>query len=61
MNINGAGTLSLLDSVLNAESTRQEIGVAVLKKAQDAQTQEGEALIKMLETSGPPALLDVYA
>ena len=50
-----------MDSVLNAENTRQEIGVAVLKKAQDAQTQEGEALIKMLETSAPPALLDVYA
>jgi hypothetical protein len=61
MNISGTGTTSLLDSVLNAENTRQEIGVAVLKKAQDAQTQEGEALIKMIETSAPPALLDVYA
>src|SRR6266496_1121540 len=42
MNISGTGTTSLLDSVLNAGTTRQEIGVAILKKAQDTQTQEGE-------------------
>ena len=60
MNISGTGAQSLIDSVLNADTTRQEIGIAVLKKAQDAQTEEGEALIKMLETSVPP-LLDVYA
>lgn len=60
MNISGAGPQSLIDSVLNADTTRQEIGIAVLKKAQEAQTEEGEALIKMLETS-VPALLDIYA
>jgi hypothetical protein len=47
MNLSGTRTMSLLDSVLNVETTRQDIGVAVL--------------IKMLETSALPALLDVYA
>jgi hypothetical protein len=58
---------SLLDSVLTAQSTRQDAGVAVLKKAQDAMKQEGEALVQMLEqVAAQPAgagkpLLDVYA
>ena len=55
---------SLLDSVLTAQSTREDIGVAVLKKAQDAAKQEGTALVQMLEQPGPQAngrLLDVYA
>ena len=55
---------SLLDSVLTAQSTREDIGVAVLKKAQDTAKQEGAALVQMLEQTGPQAngrLLDVYA
>jgi hypothetical protein len=57
--------MSLLDSVLNVESTRVDVGVAVLKKAQDAGKQQGEALVNLLEASGgvPPAQpgLDVLA
>jgi hypothetical protein len=55
---------SLLDSVLTAQTTREEIGVAVLKKAQDTAKQEGEAMVQMLENLSAPAqgrLLDVYA
>jgi Putative motility protein len=57
---------SLLDSILAAQTTNQEIGVAVLKKAQDAAKQEGEAMVKMLEQAAPPpqssrSLLDAYA
>jgi hypothetical protein len=58
---------SLLDSVLTAQTTRQDIGVAVLKKAQDNIKQQGEAMIQMIEQSGaqPPntatPLLDTYA
>lgn len=58
---------SLLDSVLTAQTTRQEIGVAVLKKAQDAMKQQGEAMVQMLEQAGAQpttdgkSLLDVYA
>jgi hypothetical protein len=65
MNISGQVPTSLLDSVLNAQSTRADIGVAVLKKAQDVQKEEGAALIEMLEKSVPPPAedfhLDVYA
>jgi hypothetical protein len=53
MNVSGAANTSLLDSVLNAESTRVEIGVAVLKKAKDAQEQQGEAMVKLIEDSAP--------
>jgi len=55
---------SLLDSVLQAESTRQDAGVAVLKKAQDAVKQQGQAMVQLLEQAGVSAdgsRLDVYA
>ena len=57
---------SLLDSILAAQSTCEEMGVAVLKKAQDSAKQEGEAMVKMLEQASTSAssngrLLDVFA
>jgi hypothetical protein len=55
---------SLLDSILTAQNTREDLGVAVLKKAQDSAKQEGEAMVQMLEKSAPRSsgsLLDVYA
>ncbi len=66
MMISGQTPTSLLDSVLQAQTTQVDMGVAVLKKAQDSMTQEGEALVKMLEqTSVTPGvqgrLLDTYA
>ena len=56
--------MSLLDSVLNAENARADIGVAVFKKAQNVEKQQGEAAVELLEAAGaPPAKpgLDVYA
>ncbi|MBC8097336.1 MAG: YjfB family protein [Akkermansiaceae bacterium] len=64
MNITGQPPASLLDSVLNAQSTRTDMGIALLKKAQDVQQQQGAAMIKMLEQAAPPpddGHLDVYA
>jgi hypothetical protein len=65
MTITGQPATSLLDSVLSAESTRADIGTAVLKKAQNAQKQQGEALVNLLEAAGgaPPSSehLDAYA
>jgi Putative motility protein len=55
---------SLLDSVLNAETARVDVGVAMLKKAQDIEKQQGAAMVGMLERSVQPAggrRLDVYA
>jgi hypothetical protein len=66
MTISNAQT-SLLDSVLAAQTTQQDIGVAVLKKAQDSMKQQGAALVQMLEQAGPQTpnaggpLLDTYA
>jgi hypothetical protein len=57
--------MSLLDSVLNAENTRAEVGVAVLKKAQNVEKQQGEAVVNLLEAAGAlparPGSLDVFA
>jgi hypothetical protein len=64
MTITGQPAISLLDSFLQAQSTNVDIGVAVLKKANDAMTQQGEALVKMLEAAAPPPSgqkLDTYA
>lgn len=64
MTITGQPAIALLDSVLNAESARVDIGVAVFKKAQNVEKQQGEAIVDLLEATGvPPARsgLDVYA
>ena len=66
MNVSSQPANSLLDSVLNAQTTRVDMGVAVLKKAQDLEKQEGTAMVQMLEnTSIKPGengrLLDTYA
>ncbi|MEI6395119.1 MAG: putative motility protein [Verrucomicrobiota bacterium] len=64
MTITGQPAMSLLDSVMAAETTRVDVNVGVLKKAQDAEKQQGEAVVKLLEAAGAPptrAGLDVYA
>ena len=64
MTISSQPAASLLDSALRADTTRVDVGVAMLKKAQDMQKQQGVALIDMLEKSvsdeGRPHL-DAYA
>jgi hypothetical protein len=66
MTISNAPT-SLLDSVLTAQTTQQDVGVAVLKKAQDTMKQQGEAMVQMLEQAGAQSsssakpLLDSFA
>jgi hypothetical protein len=55
---------SLLDSVLKAQSTQQDVGVAVLKNAQDLVKQQGQAMVQLLEQSSMPtdgSKLDSYA
>ena len=63
MNVSAQSPTSLLDSVLNAESARQDANVTLLKKAQDIEKQQGQALVQMLEQSVPPVdgRLDAYA
>ena len=66
MNISGQPATSLLDSVLTAQSTRVDMGVAVLKKAQDLDKQEGAAMVQTLENASlkpgeKGQLLDTYA
>ena len=60
-------TTSLLDSVLTAQTTQQDIGVTMLKKAQNAMKQQGEAMVQMIEQAGAQPtdtskpLLDTHA
>jgi hypothetical protein len=63
MNVSGQSATSLLDSTLTADTTRQDVGVALLKKAQDIEKLQGQALVQMLDQAAPPAdgHLDVYA
>jgi hypothetical protein len=66
MTISNAPT-SLLESVLTAQTTRQDIGINLLKKAQDTMKNQGEAMVRMLEQAdaqnpGPAKpLLDTHA
>lgn len=67
MNVSGSGPASLFDSVLQTQALREEIGVRLLKKSQDVATQQGEAMVQLLEQAGQPLprengqLLDAYA
>lgn len=64
MTVTGQSPTSLLESVLDAQSARVDMGVAVLKKAQDTEKQQGEAIINLIESAGAPAAqpaLDVFA
>ncbi len=56
--------LSLLQSAMDAQSTRADLGVAVLDKAQEMMKQQGDALVDLLVESGMPnsaGRLDVFA
>ena len=55
---------SILDSVLQSQTTQQDAGVAVLKKAQDLVKQQGQAMVQLLEQAGVSldgSKLDAYA
>ncbi len=52
MNVSNSAATSLLDSVLRAETTRVDVSVAVLDKAQESQQQQGEAMVKLIEQAG---------
>jgi hypothetical protein len=53
---------NLLNSELNAQSTRSEIDLRVAKKAMDQERQQGEAAIKLIQQAmDVQDGLDVYA
>lgn len=67
MTISGSSPLSLFDSVLQAQASREAAGVSLLKKSQDVMKQQGEAMVQMLEQAGDcqscesGSKLDTYA
>ena len=64
MTISGSTASTVLSNVANAEGAAAEVGVAMLKNAQDQMKQQGEALIKMIEQTpngSDGQRLNVYA
>ena len=67
MSISGSSGTSLLQSVLDSQSTRADVEVALLKKAQNLMKTQGHAMIDVLEQAGAPCdqscgqNLDTYA
>jgi hypothetical protein len=64
MTISGSTASTVLSNATNAEGAATEVGLAMLKKAQDQMKQQGEALIKMIEQTPNDSegqRLDVYA
>jgi len=55
MTIQGSSTVQLLQSVMEASKTREDMSVAVLDKAQDLMKQQGDAMVQLLEDTGTVA------
>ncbi|MGE3311118.1 MAG: hypothetical protein AB7O66_14205 [Limisphaerales bacterium] len=56
--------MSLLQSVMDAQTARADLSVAVLEKAQELMKRQGDDLVDLLVESGMPttaAGLDAYA
>jgi hypothetical protein len=51
MEISGSGNGSLLDAVIAKQSGENQREIAVLKKAQDVQKQQGEAAVALIEAA----------
>ena len=62
MTITPQSSGSVLDSMLQAAAARNEIGIAVLKKAQDVEQEQGAAMVDLIEQSAvQPDGIDAYA
>ncbi|MBI3414769.1 MAG: YjfB family protein [Verrucomicrobia bacterium] len=65
MTISGSGSSALINSAQDSKNANSDVGIALLKKAQDQMKQQGEAMVKMIEQSSTACSdchkLDVYA
>lgn len=65
MTISGYGSSTLINNTPDSQNANTDVGVALLKKAQDQMKQQGEAMVKMIEQSSAACSdchkLDVYA
>lgn len=59
--IDSIPNVASLATQMSAQKTGQQVQLAVLNKAQDLQKQQGEAVLKLLETAAPAAnKIDTY-
>ena len=65
MTISGYGSSAVINNSQDSQKGSSDVGVTLLKKAQDQMKQQGEAMVKMIEQSSSAAAkytkLDVYA
>lgn len=58
MSVSAPAATSLLQSVLDAQSSRTEKDVALLRKMQDLMKQQGSAMVEVLEQAGAASCSD---
>ncbi|MDD2759598.1 MAG: YjfB family protein [Methylomonas sp.] len=64
--LDSVSSIAALATQMSAQKTGQQVEVAMLKKAQDMQRQQGEAVLKLMESatvspsSAPATSIDVY-
>lgn len=51
--IGGANAPGLATALMQAKTDRENLEVAVIKKGQDVEKQQGEAAVKMIEAASP--------
>ena len=51
--IGGANAPGLATALMQAKTDRENLEVAVIKKGQDVEKQQGEAVVKMIEAASP--------
>lgn len=60
--LDSVSSIAALATQMSTQKTAQQVEVAVLKKAQDIQEQQGEAILQLMESSATPAQsIDVRA
>lgn len=60
--LDSATSVAAFATQLSTQKVAQQVNVAVLKKAQEVQEQQGQAVLQLMEAAkGPAQSIDVYA
>jgi hypothetical protein len=62
--VGGSGASGLTTALLKEAAANQELGIAVIKKGQDVEKTQGEAALKLIDSSSSVASsgrIDLYA
>lgn len=60
--LDSVSSIAAFATQISTQKTAQQVEIAVLKKAQDIQEEQGKAVLQLLESASVPAQsIDVYA